>query len=290
MIGFDAKLAAVIGLSSGHSFAAVILRRLANAGPGLIIAGHRQEKLDSFAADIGAVAKTCDITAAISVHDLFETAAEHGSLQIAVNAAGINHAAPIRKLDADVIRKVVDVHFLGTLLFIKHAAAAIIRGAGNCGSIVSISTLTATVAGEGLALKPDPGLAQITQSGSPHWNMADPASGSTRYRRGNALAYSERSRGRPGGVHFGVAAEGETVYAPISDMAYPEQQTRYRLTTPPRPGVFAVASSGELLGQNVTEDFCGNLEFCNPGISEAVTAIPGAVIAGHMDGRLRICP
>ncbi len=72
-------------------------------------------------------------------------------------------------------------------------------------------------------------------------------------------------------------------------MAYPEDQTRYRFTTPPRPGMFAVAaSSGELLWENVTADVCGDLEFCDPGISQAVTAIPGAVIAGHMDGRLRI--
>ena len=27
---------------------------------------------------------------------------------------------------------------------------------------------------------------------------------------------------------------------------------------------------------------------CDPGISAAITAIPGAVIAGHLDGRLRI--
>ncbi|MDH3932897.1 MAG: hypothetical protein OET16_11800 [Chromatiales bacterium] len=43
-----------------------------------------------------------------------------------------------------------------------------------------------------------------------------------------------------------------------------------------------------MLRENVTEDICGDLEFCDPGISQAVTAIPGAVIAGHMDGRLRI--
>ena len=95
--------------------------------------------------------------------------------------------------------------------------------------------------------------------------------------------------GVQGGVHFGMAAEGETIYVPVSDMAYPEDQTRYRFTTPPRPGMFAVAaSSGELLWENVTEDICGDLDFCDPGISQAVTAIPGAVIAGHMDGRLRI--
>jgi polyvinyl alcohol dehydrogenase (cytochrome) len=69
-------------------------------------------------------------------------------------------------------------------------------------------------------------------------------------------------------------------------MACPEQQTRYRLTTPPRRGMFAVASSEELLRENVTKYFCGDLEFCDPGISQAVTAIPGVVIADHMDGRV----
>ncbi len=29
-------------------------------------------------------------------------------------------------------------------------------------------------------------------------------------------------------------------------------------------------------------------EYCDAGISAAVTAIPGGVIAGHLDGRLRI--
>ncbi|MFM7067460.1 MAG: PQQ-binding-like beta-propeller repeat protein, partial [Gammaproteobacteria bacterium] len=32
---------------------------------------------------------------------------------------------------------------------------------------------------------------------------------------------------------------------------------------------------------------CNGLQYCEPGISAAVTAIPGAVIAGHMDGRVR---
>lgn len=95
--------------------------------------------------------------------------------------------------------------------------------------------------------------------------------------------------GVQGGVHFGMAAEGSTVYVPISDMAYPEDKTRYRFTTPPRPGMFAIdARNGDMIWENIADDVCGDLQFCDPGISQAVTAIPGAVIAGHMDGRLRI--
>jgi polyvinyl alcohol dehydrogenase (cytochrome) len=72
-------------------------------------------------------------------------------------------------------------------------------------------------------------------------------------------------------------------------MAYPEDTTRYKYTTPARPGLYALdAASGEFLWSSPTVDVCGGLQYCDPGISQAILAIPGAVIAGHMDGRLRI--
>ena len=95
--------------------------------------------------------------------------------------------------------------------------------------------------------------------------------------------------GVQGGVHFGSAAEGSTAYIPINDMTYPEDVTRYKFKMPPRPGMNALdAETGELLWEHPADDLCGDLQFCNPGISSAVTAIPGGVIAGHLDGRLRI--
>jgi polyvinyl alcohol dehydrogenase (cytochrome) len=95
--------------------------------------------------------------------------------------------------------------------------------------------------------------------------------------------------GVQGGVHFGMAAEGSVVYVPVNDMAYPEDVTRYKFETPARPGMYALdAATGDLLWENLADDNCGDMQFCDPGISSAVTAIPGAVIAGHLDGRLRI--
>jgi polyvinyl alcohol dehydrogenase (cytochrome) len=95
--------------------------------------------------------------------------------------------------------------------------------------------------------------------------------------------------GVQGGIHFGMAAEGSTVYVPISDQSYPEDATRYKYTSPPRPGMYAVnANNGEILWSTPANDVCADRQYCDPGISQAVTAVPGAVIAGHMDGRLRI--
>jgi polyvinyl alcohol dehydrogenase (cytochrome) len=95
--------------------------------------------------------------------------------------------------------------------------------------------------------------------------------------------------GVQGGVHFGMAAEGSRIYAPINDMTYPEDLTRYKFKTPAKPGLYALdAESGGLIWSSPAPDVCGDLQDCDPGISHAISAIPGAVIAGHMDGRLRI--
>lgn len=92
-----------------------------------------------------------------------------------------------------------------------------------------------------------------------------------------------------GGVHFGLAAEGSTVYVPINDMN--DTRTGTTLSAEDaRPGMHAVdAATGKLLWSHVQEDVCPDeLQFCDPGISAAVTAFPGAVVAGHLDGFLRI--
>ena len=95
--------------------------------------------------------------------------------------------------------------------------------------------------------------------------------------------------GVQGGVHFGMAAEGNRLYIPISDMIYPEDAARYGDERPPKPGLYALdAATGELLWSAPAEDLCGDLEGCDPGISHAIKAVPGAVIAGYLDGRLRV--
>ncbi len=95
--------------------------------------------------------------------------------------------------------------------------------------------------------------------------------------------------GVQGGVHFGMAVEGERVYVPINDMAYPEDITRYKFTVDAKPGLYAInAVNGELIWSTPAPEICGDMKNCDAGISHAIAAIPGAVIAGHMDGRLRI--
>lgn len=89
--------------------------------------------------------------------------------------------------------------------------------------------------------------------------------------------------GIQGGVHFGMGAHDGVVYVPVSDMpdgrTYPE---------PDRPGLYALdLKTGDYIWKAPATDTCGGREFCFPGISAAVTVIPGIVFAGAMDGHLR---
>lgn len=85
--------------------------------------------------------------------------------------------------------------------------------------------------------------------------------------------------GGKGGVHFGMAVEGDTLYIPINDS----------LRTPGgRPGIFALdAFSGSTLWEQESVDNCAGRSGCGPGASQAITAIPGAVLVGYVDGMFR---
>ncbi|MEO8176351.1 MAG: PQQ-binding-like beta-propeller repeat protein [Sphingomicrobium sp.] len=93
--------------------------------------------------------------------------------------------------------------------------------------------------------------------------------------------------GTQGGVHFGMAAEGLRVFVPINDMADTKDGRKYdaRISG---AGLHALdARSGRVLWSNKAPDNCAGKPFCDPGISSAVTAIPGVVFAGHLDGQFR---
>ena len=45
--------------------------------------------------------------------------------------------------------------------------------------------------------------------------------------------------------------------------------------------------TGERVWNAPSKNICDDRKDCDPGISVAITAIPGVVFAGHMDGRLR---
>jgi polyvinyl alcohol dehydrogenase (cytochrome) len=90
--------------------------------------------------------------------------------------------------------------------------------------------------------------------------------------------------GIQGGVHFGMATEGDKVIVPISDM--PDGR---EYDFPDSPGLYALdLKTGEFVWKSPAVDVCEGRLNCAPGVSAAVTMVPGLVFSGAMDGHMRI--
>ncbi len=93
--------------------------------------------------------------------------------------------------------------------------------------------------------------------------------------------------GTIGGVQWGMASDGQNVYAAVSD-AYFFTKDQVRTLAPDQGGGLTALRVGE--GTKVwyaPPQPCGPRPFCSPAQSAAVTAIPGVVFSGSMDGHMR---
>ncbi len=91
--------------------------------------------------------------------------------------------------------------------------------------------------------------------------------------------------GFAGGVHWGMAADSDTLYAPNADTNFVNKWQGERT-----PGLYALnAENGDQIWFTPAPDVCAEEDkpACDPGLSAAVTAIPGVVFAGAFDGHLR---
>jgi polyvinyl alcohol dehydrogenase (cytochrome) len=86
-----------------------------------------------------------------------------------------------------------------------------------------------------------------------------------------------------GGVQWGPATDGTTFYVAVSDLAF-----EGRAPDPTKGGGISAyqVSDGKLLWRTPPPG-CGDRRPCSPAQSQAITAIPGAVFSGSIDGHLR---
>ena len=139
---YAGKVAVVIAATDAKSMGGTVARRLRDEGAEVIVAGRRKDRVEAFAAAIGAVPAVCDITREADVAGVATLAVEKfGRLDVAVNCAGEAIMGYIAQTDEATLRRATDIHFVGPFFFIKHMAARMSRG----GSIVTISSITATL-------------------------------------------------------------------------------------------------------------------------------------------------
>jgi NAD(P)-dependent dehydrogenase (short-subunit alcohol dehydrogenase family) len=138
--------ALVTGGGSGIGLAAA--ERLAADGAHVTICGRTEEKLAKSVAQISSVvgvagsirSTVADVTVEEQVASAVAFACEPtGGLDILfANAGGSHHMGPFDNADLDGVRATVDLNLVGTIICIKHAAAAMKASGG--GSIIGMSS------------------------------------------------------------------------------------------------------------------------------------------------------
>jgi polyvinyl alcohol dehydrogenase (cytochrome) len=98
--------------------------------------------------------------------------------------------------------------------------------------------------------------------------------------------------GELGGIQWGTASDGANVYVAVSDIAFedPEIKPGQRMVPDPKKGggLFALqVLTGEKLWHTPAPPCPEGKKGCSPAQSAAVTAVPGVVFSGSVDGNLR---
>ena len=90
-----------------------------------------------------------------------------------------------------------------------------------------------------------------------------------------------------GGVHWGMSANGESLFVPIADTTITG-----RFTGPVSPGIHALdPTSGEVRWYTPSVADCDGkspIPVCDPGMSAAITSTDQLVFAGSLDGNLNV--
>jgi len=99
-----------------------------------------------------------------------------------------------------------------------------------------------------------------------------------------------------GGVQWGSALDGENVYVAVSDLGFVPQPATGRKAPGPLPSGLNPKAGGGMFAFNMATGKqvwqtpppgCADRPGCSPAQSAAVTAIPGVVFSGSLDGHLR---
>jgi NAD(P)-dependent dehydrogenase (short-subunit alcohol dehydrogenase family) len=140
------KIAVVTGGASG--IGAAVAEAYARKGAKLAILDLQQEAADAMAATLGNGARAfrCDVSDRDSVDAAIVAVLEaFGTIDIAVNSAGIVALAPAEALSASAWDKTIAINLTGTFLVCQAVGRAMIA-AGRGGKIINLASQAGTVA------------------------------------------------------------------------------------------------------------------------------------------------
>ncbi len=149
---FKDKVVIVTGASSGIGLASA--RLFGSLGAYVVMAARSYDKLCSLAPSVGAsdhvLPVRCDVSSEEDCKALVEAAVQwFGGIDILVNNAGLSMRAMFKDLDLQVIHRLMDVNFWGTVNCTKYALPYLLESKGQVVGVVSIAAYSALPARTG---------------------------------------------------------------------------------------------------------------------------------------------
>ena len=134
------KVIIVTGASSGIGLATV--RLFASHGAKMVMAARSIEKLEQLKAEMPEPANVLCVKTDVSVEAdcknlIEETVKTFGRIDVLVNNAGISMRAMFIDLDLDVIKKLMDTNFWGTVYCTKYALPYLLESKGSVVGVIS---------------------------------------------------------------------------------------------------------------------------------------------------------
>ena len=134
------KVVVITGASSGIGKA--LAEKYASEGWNLVLAARRIERLEELKKQfpqVEVLALKTDVTIESDCKNLIDkTLGKFGRIDILINNAGISMRAVLENLDLEVIRKVMDVNFWGTVYCTKYALPYLLKSKGSLVGVISV--------------------------------------------------------------------------------------------------------------------------------------------------------
>ena len=140
---FKDKVMVITGASSGIGLASA--RLFASYGARLTLAARSIDKLKTLASEISSdPSKVLCIKTDVSIEEdcrnLIESTVKHfGRIDFLINNAGISMRATFSKVDLNVIRRLMDVNFWGTVSCTKYALPYLLESKGSVTGVISVA-------------------------------------------------------------------------------------------------------------------------------------------------------
>jgi len=134
------KVVVITGASSGIGKA--LAEKYASEGWNLVLAARRLElmhEIEKQYPDVNFLLVKTDITNEMDCKKLIDrTIEEFGRIDVLINNAGISMRAILENVDLNVIRKVMDVNFWGTVYCTKFALPYLLASKGSLVGVISV--------------------------------------------------------------------------------------------------------------------------------------------------------